>query len=132
MHPSENAKCATAFFRRAVKWFESLGIDCKRVLSDNAKCYGSKAFTDLCDSKDIKQSFTRPYTLQTNGKAERFIQTLLREWAYRFPYRSSRRRAHRLIRYLHFYNCHRMHQALNGLPPASRAPRLNNVMEMHT
>ena len=72
----------------------------------------------------------RRYEKQHPG-AERLIQTLLREWAYRFPYLTSRSRAQRLTRYLHFNNCHRMHQALDGLPPLSRVPRLNNVMEMH-
>ena len=63
---------ATAFFRRALRWFESLGIRCQRVLSDNAKCYASKAFTTFCQDKGIRQSFTRPYRPKTNGKAERF------------------------------------------------------------
>ena len=120
VHPSENAKCATAFFRRAVKWFESLGIDCKRVLSDNAKCYGSKAFTDLCDSKNIKQSFTRPYTPQTNGKAERFIQTMKRRWAYKYVFRTSAIRAASLRPWVKHYNHERPHREIGKKPPMAR------------
>ena len=80
--PAESGPHATAFLGRALRWFESLGIHCKRLLSDNAKCYAeSKAFRNFCHDKGIRQSFTRPYTPQTNGKAERFIQTLKRRWA---------------------------------------------------
>ena len=87
--PSENAKHAMAFLRRALRWFERLGIRCQRLLTDNARCYAeSKAFAALCAEHGIRQCFTRPYTPRTNGKAERFIQTLKRRWAYRYPYRT--------------------------------------------
>ena len=72
-----------------LRWFESLGVCCERLLTDNAKCYGSAAFTALSDEKNASQRFTRPYTPRTNGKAERFIQTLKRRWAYRHAYRTS-------------------------------------------
>ena len=118
--PSENAVCATAFLRRALGWFESLGIRCKRVLSDNAKCYGSKLFTALCEEKEIRQSFTKPYTPKTNGKAERFIQTLKRRWAYRYTYRTSALRAASLRPWVTHYNHQRPHRALGKKPPMAR------------
>ena len=118
--PSENAKYATAFLRRALRWYESLGIRCKRILSDNAKCYGSNAFTDLCDEKSIRQTFTRPYTPKTNGKAERFIQTLKRRWAYRYPYRTSALRAASLRPWVKHYNHQRPHRSLGKRSPMAR------------
>ena len=118
--PSENAKYATAFLRRALRWYESLGIRCKRILSDNAKCYGSNAFTALCEEKDIRQSFTRPYTPKTNGKAERFIQTLKRRWAYRHTYRTSAIRAASLPAWVKHYNHKRPHRSLGKKTPMRR------------
>jgi transposase InsO family protein len=118
--PSENAVYATRFFERALRWFESLGIVCRRLLSDNAKCYGSKAFTKLCDDRDIRQSFTRPYTPKTNGKAERFIQTLKRRWAYRYTYRTSTMRAASLRPWVTHYNHQRPHRALGKTTPMAR------------
>ena len=78
----EDAACATAFFRRAQKRFAALGIPIRRVLTDNAKCYGARPFKALCTELGVQQRFTRPYTPCTNGKAERFIQTLTRRWAH--------------------------------------------------
>ena len=118
--PSENASCATAFFRRALRWFATLGIECRRVLTDNAKCYESKAFTALCDEQGVRQSFTRPYTPQTNGKAERFIQTLKRRWAYRHAFRTSAIRAASLRPWLKHYNHQRPHRSLGKKPPMAR------------
>ncbi len=128
----ERKESAVAFLERAVAFYESHGIHVERLMTDNGSCYRSKLFADERRRLGLKHTFTRPYRPRTNGKAERFIQTLLREWAYRFPYRSSRERTRRLQRYLHFYNHHRMHQALHGLPPISRLPRLNNVMGIHS
>ncbi len=118
--PAESAKYATRFFRRALRWFRSLGIVCRRLLTDNAKCYGSKAFTALCQDQDIRQSFTRPYTPRTNGKAERFIQTLKRRWAYRRPYRTSALRAASLPAWVKHYNHQRPHRELGKRPPFAR------------
>jgi transposase InsO family protein len=120
VQPSENALYATAFFRRALGWFTSLGIECQRVLSDNAKCYESKAFTALCAAHGIRQSFTRPYTPKTNGKAERFIQTLKRRWAYRYVYRTSAIRAASLRPWVTHYNHQRPHRELGKKPPITR------------
>jgi transposase InsO family protein len=119
--PAENGKHATAFFRRALRWFESLGIRCQRVLTDNARCYAeSKAFRDLCHQHDIRQSFTRPYTPQTNGKAERFIQTLKRRWAYRYVFRTSAQRAASLRPWVTHYNHQRPHRSLGKRTPMAR------------
>ncbi len=119
--PSENGRYATAFFRRALRWFESLGIHCKRLLTDNAKCYAeSKEFKALCQEKGVRQSFTRPYTRKTNGKAERFIQTLKRRWAYRYVFRTSAIRAASLRPWINHYNHQRPHRALGKKTPMAR------------
>lgn len=118
--PSENARHATAFLRRALRWYASLGIRCERILSDNAKCYGSQDFVALCEQHNIRQSFTRPYTPQTNGKAERFIQTLKRRWAYRYPYRTSAIRAASLRPWVKHYNHQRPHRSLGKKTPMQR------------
>jgi transposase InsO family protein len=120
VHPSENAASAARFLRRALRWFESLGVRCERVLTDNAKCYGSTAFTALCAEKNVLQRFTRPYTPRTNGKAERFIQTLKRRWAYRHAYRTSAHRAASLRPWVTHYNHQRPHRALGKIPPIAR------------
>lgn len=118
--PSENAPCAAAFLERALRWFEQRGIRCERILSDNAKCYESKLFVTTCQRHGVRQSFTRPYTPRTNGKAERFIQTLKRRWAYRHAYRTSAIRAASLRPWLHHYNHERPHRALGKQPPMAR------------
>ncbi len=120
VHPAENAACATRFFVRALRWFERLGVRCQRVLTDNAKCYGSAAFTAMCAEQRVSQRFTRPYTPRTNGKAERFIQTLQRRWAYRQPYRTSAIRAASLPAWISHYNHHRPHRAIGKIPPIAR------------
>jgi transposase InsO family protein len=120
VHPAENAFCAVRFFRRALRWFESLGVRCERVLTDNAKCYESKAFTALCAEEGVRQRFTRPYTPRTNGKAERFIQTLKRRWAYRYAYRTSVHRAASLRPWVNHYNHRRPHRAIGKIPPIAR------------
>ncbi len=119
--PHESAKYAVAFFRRALRWFERLGIRCRRLLTDNAKCYAeSQAFRALCEQEGVLQSFTRPYTPKTNGKAERFIQTLKRRWAYRYTFRTSAIRAASLRPWIKHYNHHRPHRSLGKKPPMAR------------
>ncbi len=108
-------------FRRALSWFASLGIQCERLLTDNAKCYTeSKIFRSLCKEHGIQQRFTRPYTPQTNRKAERFIQTLKRRWACRHPYRTSEIRAASLQSWVTHYNHKRPHRELGKKPPFAR------------
>jgi len=131
--PDERQGTAAACLERTVAWYAQRGIRIQRLLTDNGNCYRSKLFAETCRQLGLRHSFTRPYRPRTNGKAERLIQTLLREWAYRFVYHSSLQRQQCLSHYLHFYNWHRQHQALNRLPPASRLPLpVNNVLRIHT
>jgi len=113
------ATCA-AFLERAVTWFAARGITIRRVLSDNGSGYVSQVFRATTTRLAITPKRTRPYRPRTNGKAERFIQTLLREWAYVVPYATSRERRQRLRRYLAFYNRHRPHAGLHYDVPWSR------------
>ncbi|SRR6266550_2593019 len=116
---------AVGFLGRAVSWFARHGVTVERVLTDNGSAYVSDRFAMLCRSLSIRHLRIKPRRPQTNGKVERFIQTLLREWAYRFTYRSSVEREHWLTPYLHFYNFHRAHSALNYNAPISRLVRKN-------
>ena len=125
---NERAETAAGFLRRAVKWFADQQVRIERVMSDNGVAYRAHQFAATCRELEIKHKRTRPYRPQTNGKAERFIQTLLREWAYRFAYASSDERRASLDPFLHFYNYHRAHTALAGLPPITRLGG-NNVMK---
>ena len=121
VHPSESGRYATLFFRRALRWFESLGIRCQLLLTDNAKCYSvSNPFRALCDENHIKQSFTRTYTPKTNGKAARFIHTLKRRWGYRRPYRTPAIREASLRPWIKHYNHERPHRELGKKPPFAR------------
>jgi transposase InsO family protein len=120
VHPAESAAYATRFLRRALRWFESLGVRSQRIMTDNAKCYASREFTELCEEKNLRQLFTRPYTPRTNGKAERFIQTLKRRWAYRHAYRTSAIRAASLAPWVTHYNHYRPHRAIGRIPPIAR------------
>jgi transposase InsO family protein len=119
----EKAKTVTGFLRRVVAWFHKRGIRVERVLTDNGSGYRSKLFATACAELGLRHLFTRPYTPRTNGKAERFIQTLLREWAYARPYRTSNQRTRRLPAWLEFYNRRRPHTALGYRPPISRLRR---------
>lgn len=117
--PDEKAESCVAFMQRAIAWFESLGVPCRRVMSDNGPGYRSRSFNALMVRIGAKHIFTRPYTPRTNGKAERFIQTLMREWAYVRPYASSAQRKRVLPRWLKRYNFRRDHGSLGDKPPAS-------------
>jgi transposase InsO family protein len=123
----EDAATATAFLWRALAWFRRHGIRVRRLMTDNAFAYSSHLFTALCQRHGLRQLRTRPYTPRTNGKAERFIQTLLREWAYRRPYATSAIRTRALGGWLHYYNWHRRHSSLHGEPPVSRLRAANVV-----
>ena len=111
--------CA-AFLARAVAWLQAQRITVRRVLSDNGSGYVSRAFRAACHALHLRHLRTRAYTPRTNGKAERFIQTLLREWAYIEPYASSRIRRLKLRPYLQYYNRQRPHASLNYQAPWSR------------
>jgi transposase InsO family protein len=126
--PNELGQTAAAFLRRAVAWFEALGIRVERVLSDNGACYRSRALALACSELGIRRHlFTRPYRPRTNGKAERFIQTLANRWAYGAIYGSSAERTAALPGWLTHYNFNRRHGALGHKPPATRLRELTNV-----
>jgi transposase InsO family protein len=114
------------FLRRAWRFYAGHGISIERVLTDNGTCYRSWGFAAACDELGIGHRFTRPYRPQTNGKAERMVRTLLREWAYARPYANTLERVASLGRFLDFYNRQRPHWSLAGQPPISRTP-VNNL-----
>jgi transposase InsO family protein len=116
----QSAETAAAFLDRAVAKFREYGVTIERVLTDNGGCYRSRVFAAACASGGIKHKRTRPYTPRTNGKAERMIQTLLREWAYRRPYSTSAARTAELSPYLHGYNHHRKHHGIGKRAPITR------------
>ena len=118
--PNERSPTSTAFLRRSVAWFQSRGVQIQAVMSDNGSCYVSNKFKTTCQRLRLRHLRTRPYRPRTNGKAERFIQTLLREWAYKRPYSTSAQRTDRLPRFLNYYNLRRPHAALNKRSPAQR------------
>jgi transposase InsO family protein len=120
------------FLRQAVAYYASLGVPIARVMTDNGTGYRSKAFRAACGELGVRHIRTRPYTPKTNGKAERFVQTSLREWAYVRPYLSSAQREAALQPFLHRYNWHRPHSALNRRPPISRIPAMSNLLELNT
>jgi transposase InsO family protein len=117
---ADDAPACAAFLQRTLAWFRRRGIGIRRLLTDNALAYKAGVFAAVCRRWEVRQRFTRPYRPQTNGKAERFIQTLLREWAYRTPYPSSARRTAALAPYLRFYNHRRPHASLGRRSPWMR------------
>jgi transposase InsO family protein len=132
IYPDESARSARALLAAAVRYYASLGIRIQRVLTDNGPCYKARRFRRLCKRLGIKPMRTKPYTPRTNGKAERFIQTALREWAYARAYATSDQRAQHLPAWLHRYNWHRPHASLGYLPPISRCSSVNNLVALHT
>ena len=120
IHPDETGHSVTAFLEAAVAYFRHLGVRVSGVMTDNGAGYRSRRFANCCQRLGLRHLFTRPYTPRTNGKAERFIQTALREWAYARAYRTSRQRAAHLTPWLHRYNWHRPHGSLSHQPPISR------------
>jgi transposase InsO family protein len=121
--PDEGQVHTTAFLHRAVRWFRQRGVRAQRLLTDNGNGYRSNRFQAARGELGLRHYYTRPYTPRTNGKAERFIQTLLREWAYVRPYRTSNQRTQRLPAWLDHYNRRRPHTALGYRPPISRIRR---------
>ena len=118
----ETAETTAGFLQRAVAWYAAQGITVERLLTDNGSAYRSHHFAQVALALGISQRFTQAYRPQTNGKAERFIRTLLTEWAYATAYGRSARRTAALPPYLTYYNFHRRHSALKDVPPASRLP----------
>jgi transposase InsO family protein len=131
--PAFTAAAAIAFLRASVAYYAALGIPIRRLLTDNGHCYRSRAFHAAVVELGLRHRFTRPYTPRTNGKAERFIQTALREWAYACSYHSSQQRQEHLLPWLHYYNWHRPHGSLNHVPPISRSGLdRNNLLRLHS
>ena len=132
MYPDEAKASAGQFLQNTIAYFRSLGVRPKRILTDNGSAFRSKDFAKACRTLGVKHSFTRPYRPQTNGKAERFTQSALREWAYGIPYNHSSERIAMLERWTHHYNWHRPHQGIKGLAPISRlAQSQNNLLTLH-
>jgi len=117
--PDEKAVSAVAFLKAAIAYYRSLGVIVTRVMTDNGSCYKSFAWRDACKALVLRHIRTKPYTPKTNGKAERFIQTALREWAYARAYETSDQRAQHLPQWTHMYNWHRPHGSLKSKPPIS-------------
>ena len=117
--PDEKRQSVTGFLVRALRWFKRQGVRVERVMTDNGSGYVSRLFRKVCRLLHLRHIRTRPYTPKTNGKAERFIQTLLREWAYALPYRSSDSRAADLPRWLRHYNQERPHASLARQSPTA-------------
>ena len=131
--PNERKESAVAFLQAAIAYYASLGVTVQRVMTDNGSCYRSKAFRKACKRLGLKHIRTRPYTPKTNGKAERFIQTALREWAYAQAYQTSDHRADQLPVWLHRYNWHRPHGSLQSKIPISRLGLTgNNLLRLHS
>lgn len=117
--PDETAATSIGFLERAVAWFAERGITIERVMTDNGAPYVSRAWANWFANRELRHLRTRPYRPRTNGKAERFIQTMLREWAYAASYQSSRHRHDALPAWLAYYNGRRPHSALGHKTPAS-------------
>jgi transposase InsO family protein len=130
----ERPETAVAFLQRAIEWFQSLGVGVERVMTDNGNPYRSKLHAAACRELGLKHLRTEAYRPRTNGKAERFIQTLTRRWAHEAVYGSSSERARALPGWLDGYNRRRRHRSLGRMPPMQRLLELqtNNVVEAHT
>ena len=130
MHNDERKESAVQALKAAVAHYRALGVTVKRLLTDNGSAYRSRLFAKTCQALGIKHTFTRPYRPQTNGKAERFIQTCLREWAYGRIWSNSAERTAWLPSFLAYYNARRPHSALGHKPPASRLYG-NNLLQLN-
>ncbi len=129
IHDNERGDTAAGFLQRAHAWLAEHGVTIQRVLTDNGACYRSGAFRQTADTLGVALRKTRPYRPQTNGKAERFNQTLKRQWAWAQPYTTNTERTLALSSFLHRYNHHRPHRAIKGGTPMSR---LNNLPGNHS
>ncbi len=125
LHDDERAVTVTAFVARALAWFEQRGVTVRRLMSDNAfSDVNNRSLRELLHERGIRHLRTQPYRPQTNGKVERFHQTMAREWAYGMAYASARHRNEALPYWLNHYNERRPHSSLGGLPPTSRVHNL--------
>jgi len=132
LYADERKASAVQFLQNTVAYFRSLGVQVRGVLTDNGSAFKSKLFAEACQALQLKHRFTRHYRPQTNGKAERFIQSALREWAYGIAYNHSVERQEMLDRWIHHYNWHRPHQGIKGIAPISRlAKSRNNLLTVH-
>src|SRR6185437_1275230 len=131
--PDEKKESAIALLKAALAYYASLGVKVARVMTDNGSCYRSFDFRDTCRDLRLKHIRTKPYTPKTNGKAERFIQTALTEWAYAQAYPTSDHRAAELPFWRHRYNWHRPHGGIKSHTPISRLglPE-DNLLRFHT
>jgi transposase InsO family protein len=130
--PDEKASSAVPFLEAAVAYYKSLGVTVTRVMTDNGSCYKAFTFRDACRDLGLKPIRTKPYTPKTNGKAERFIQTALREWAYAQAYPTSDRRGEELPIWLHRYNWRRPHGGIKSQTPISRLGLTgDNLLRLH-
>jgi transposase InsO family protein len=120
IHPDERIPSAMQFLQDAMACYARLGVTIKRLLTDNGSTFRSRAFEALCRQLGIQHRFTRPYLPQTKGKAERFIQSALHEWAYAYTYQNSQHRADAMKSWLHHYIWHRPHQGIGRAVPISR------------
>ncbi len=133
LYPDQTAATAAAFLTAALDYYHRLGIRVRRVLTDNGGCYRSRAFHARCAQRGLRHRFTRPFTPPANGKAERFIQTALREWAYAHAYHTSAQRAEHRPRWLHCYHSHRPHASLKAKTPISRLGLTgDNLLRFHS
>jgi transposase InsO family protein len=123
----ERKESVTAFLQRAVAWFAGHGVGVERLMTDNGPGYRSKLHRKACDALGIRHLFTRPYRPRTNGKAERFIRTILDGWAYQQPYPTSAARTAALPAFLERYNTRRPHRSLNGQTPFQRLAERNKT-----
>jgi transposase InsO family protein len=130
--PDEKAASASKFLHQAVAHFARLGITVRRIMTDNGPCFYAHLFAQTCRDLQLKHIRTRIYTPRTNGKAERFIQTAIREWAYARLYQNSAERLAELDPWIHSYNWHRPHASLDQKPPISRSGLdVNNLLRHH-
>jgi len=133
LYPDEKKQSAVQFLNNTHAYFKSLGVPLRRLLTDNGPAFHSDAFARACENLGLKHSFTKPYRPQTNGKAERFIQSALRECAYGFIYQHSSQRAQMFDAWIHHYNWHRPHQGIGGIAPMARLKQSkNNLLTLHT
>jgi transposase InsO family protein len=130
--PDEKASTAVGFLRRAVAHYAADGATVQRLITDNGSAYRSTIHAIACRLLGIRHLRTRPYRPQTNGKAERFIRTLLGGWAYGAVYHASAERNAALAGWLDSYNTRRPHSALSHKPPIARLNELNNVLGSYT